>query len=470
VTIHYRDDWLTVMLGDCREVMASMEPESVHCVVTSPPYWGLRDYGTGTWLGGDEACDHRKVQDVAVAVATSTLGGGKKTTGHQQEGYGATCARCGATRQDSQLGLEPTPEAYVESMVAVFREVRRVLRSDGTVWLNLGDSYASSGTMASEEQRNEFRTARLTGGPLPGAGRAPTPPGLKPKDLVGIPWRVAFALQADGWYLRSDIIWAKPNPMPESVTDRPTKSHEYLFLLSKSPRYYFDADAVREAHGDSNTSRDRATRQHGTTTSGITVPGSTVHPDSPYVGQPMHRGLPGVGTTFGGWNPAGRNIRSVWTIATQPYPGAHFATFPQALVEPCIKAGTSARGVCPECGAPWERVVERTPTDMTARYQRGEPTRHGTSGAAASGASNVGAFSGSGQTTGWVPACHNSCPADWGGAAPVPATVLDPFAGSGTVGLVAQRLSRRAVLIDLNADYLGQVMDRNRDIPLGLGA
>jgi DNA modification methylase len=471
VTIHYRDDWLTVMLGDCREVMALMEPESVHCVVTSPPYWGLRDYGTATWLGGDEACDHveknargdagRPATMVPRGAGGAMVPSGSSTPVESPMQYRATCGKCGATRVDSQLGLEPTPEAYVESMVAVFREVRRVLRSDGTVWLNLGDSYAATSSyQVTDNKHIDVGNSKAS----------VVPDGLKPKDLVGIPWRVAFALQADGWYLRSDIIWSKPNPMPESVTDRPTKSHEYLFLLSKSPRYYFDADAVREAHGDSNTSRDRATRQHGTTTSGITVPGSTVHPDSPYVGQPMHRGLPGVGTTFGGWNPAGRNIRSVWTIATQPYPGAHFATFPQALVEPCIKAGTSARGVCPECGAPWERVVERTPTDMTARYQRGEPTRHGTSGAAASGASNVGAFSGSGQTTGWVPACHNSCPADWGGAAPVPATVLDPFAGSGTVGLVAQRLSRRAVLIDLNADYLGQVMDRNRDIPLGLGA
>jgi DNA modification methylase len=191
---------------------------------------------------------------------------------------------------------------------------------------------------------------------------------LKPKDLVGIPWRVAFALQADGWYLRSDIIWAKPNPMPESVTDRPTKAHEYLFLLSKSPRYYYDADAVRESYsGPMYDGRDNGAILNGDRAD--------------------------RGKTIGMTNPAGRNLRSVWTIATQPYPGAHFATFPQALVEPCIKAGSPEGGV-----------------------------------------------------------------------------VLDPFAGSGTTGLVAQRLSRRAVLIDLNGEYLEQVMDRNRDIPLGLGA
>jgi DNA modification methylase len=324
---HYEDDWLTVYHGDARAVMAEMEPESVHCVVTSPPYWGLRDYG-----------------------------------------------------EPGQLGLEPTPEAYVESMVAVFREVRRVLRSDGTVWLNLGDSYAV------KPNNNSYhgKGANTSGLSNPERQQAVTvgskyneiPFGLKPKDLVGIPWRVALAIQADGWYLRSDIIWSKPNPMPESVTDRPTKSHEYLFLLSKSPRYYFDADAVREA--DAGTDHDHRNVLDGQ---------PSLEPSGGIAG--AHGGL----RTVAGRNGSGRNIRSVWTVATQPYPGAHFATFPPKLIEPCIKAG------CPELG-----------------------------------------------------------------------TVLDPFAGSGTTGMVAQSLSRRAVLIDLSMDYLGQLMDRNRDIPLGLGA
>jgi len=332
---YYADDWLTVYLGDCREVMATMEPESVHCVVTSPPYWGLRDYG-----------------------------------------------------EAGQLGLESTPEAYVESMVAVFREVRRVLRSDGTVWLNLGDSYASQGGSHDGREDNQpgvgaSRVWRNGSGRADGIvdGRGQrnrngnAVPGLKPKDLVGIPWRVAFALQADGWYLRSDIIWAKPNPMPESVTDRPTKSHEYLFLLAKSPRYYFDADSVREPDSGLPSGNGFTGRQGGS---------SERYPTS----------LTGGDGSSEKFKPgSGRNIRSVWTIATQPYPGAHFATFPRALVEPCIKAG------CPQGG-----------------------------------------------------------------------TVLDPFAGSGTTGVVAQSLSRRAVLIDLNGEYLEQVMDRNRDIPLGLGA
>jgi DNA modification methylase len=374
--IHYQDDWLTVMLGDCRAVMAEMEPESVHTVVTSPPYWGLRDYGTATWEGGAEGCDHLSQPAGGTrnggrdrAASGGTFHDSPKVEAALAMPYRDVCGKCGAHRIDSQLGLEPTPEAYVESMVAVFREVRRVLRSDGTVWLNLGDSYAATAAGKAYGWTNG-KTSERDAETMASYKTVGLPPGLKPKDLVGIPWRVAFALQADGWYLRSDIIWAKPNPMPESVTDRPTKAHEYLFLLSKSPRYYFDADAVREAPAPYERKGGSAS---WTADSGHTN---------------------GVGSSsFHQMSEVGRNLRSVWTIATQPYPGAHFATFPQALVEPCIKAG------CPEGG-----------------------------------------------------------------------TVLDPFAGSGTTGLVAQRLSRRAVLIDLNADYLEQVMDRNRDIPLGLGA
>jgi DNA modification methylase len=390
MTPYYQDDWLTVMLGDCRQVMAQMEPESVHCVVTSPPYWGLRDYG-----------------------------------------------------QDGQLGLEPTPEAYVESMVAVFREVRRVLRSDGTVWLNLGDSYAASNVSGPQGTTGERASRTFTARTTPRMAA-----GLKPKDLVGIPWRVAFAFQADGWYLRSDVIWAKPNPMPESVTDRPTKSHEYLFLLSKSPRYYYDADAVREA----GTMHPVDWNDDGTEK-------RTSHKRGDFAGKngntPGKEAFRTISAT--------RNLRSVWTIATQPYPGAHFATFPQALVEPCIKAGTSEKGVCPECWAPWERVVERSNT---------EPQRAGdwkaTGEAHRNDIDRKGGFYTVTTATGWQPTCR--CEHDGGGWVPVPATVLDPFAGSGTTGLVAQRLSRRAVLIDLNGEYLEQVMDRNRDIPLGLGA
>jgi len=382
MTPHYADASLTVHVGDCRAVMADMPAESVHCVVTSPPYWGLRDYGTATWDGGDAECDHQKPNADTGHIAHTTLGGGTATNAAQVGGYKDLCRKCGARRIDSQLGLEPTPEAYVANMVDVFREVRRVLRDDGTLWLNLGDSYAAGGTGRrdtsgdyADRRAEQFGSGRGNGNGPKDYAQRDVPPGLKPKDLVGIPWRVAFALQADGWYLRSDIIWAKPNPMPESVTDRPTKAHEYVFLLSKAPRYYFDADAVREA--DSGQDHRR-----------VVIDGQpSLEPSGGIAG--THQGI----RTLDGRNGSGRNIRSVWTIATQPYPGAHFATFPEKLVEPCVKAG---------------------------------------------------------------------CPSD--------GVVLDPFAGSGTVGRVANRLGRRAVLIDLSADYIDQAMLRNAQAPLGLGA
>jgi DNA modification methylase len=412
---YYTDPWLTVYHGDARLVMAEMEPESVHCVVTSPPYWGLRDYGA-----------------------------------------------------PGQLGLEPTPEEYVQNMVAVFREVRRVLRSDGTVWLNLGDSYAGSwGNQGRKSERGEQRAINgpmlqsFDGYPQKESNTGAVPPGLKPKDLVGIPWRVAFALQADGWYLRSDIIWSKPNPMPESVTDRPTKAHEYLFLLTKSPRYYYDADAVREAYNPSSLSR----YEYAFGGDGYKSPtkNPAARPDG-VIEQ----------------NPAGRNLRSVWTIATAPYPGAHFATFPPKLVEPCIKAGTSEKGVCPECGAPWVRDVERVvPVDPGKRTNKLAGHEHELSARQRSMAhrSLGGRYQkqlneNPPQTTGWRPSCGHGTVAEaiTHTMRTVPATVLDPFAGSGTTGMVAQSLSRRAVLIDLSMDYLGQLMKRNRDMPLGLSS
>src|SRR5262245_31037681 len=219
-----------------------------------PAYWGLRDYGTGEWEGGDAGCDH--VQTVMRPSDKSTLedhgADGRSPQLDALPGipYRDTCAKCGARRQDRQLGLETTPDEYVHRMVEVFRELRRVLRRDGTCWLNIGDSY-SGGQTGRNDHGSNGPTVKLAGNSPgaqpPGPVRPrPRPPGLKPKDLDGIPWRLAFALQADGWYLRADIIWAKPNPMPESVTDRPTKAHEYLFLLAKSERYYYDAEAIKE--------------------------------------------------------------------------------------------------------------------------------------------------------------------------------------------------------------------------------
>ena len=232
--------------GDCLQQLATLPAASVQCCVTSPPYWGLRDYGTATWEGGDHACDHAAAKEKSrydYSLATSPIQNGDRT-GTDAPRWKRQCPACHAIKVDDQLGLEATPDEYVANMVAVFRAVRRVLRDDGTLWLNLGDSYAG-GPAASggvqrlgpngdlNNQRNEVKLIKI------GAG-------LKPKDLVGIPWRVAFALQADGWYLRQDIIWHKPNPMPESVTDRCTKAHEYIFLLTKSARYYYDNEAVKE--------------------------------------------------------------------------------------------------------------------------------------------------------------------------------------------------------------------------------
>ncbi len=389
MSIVYADPWLTVHQGDARAVLPTLPEASVDCIVTSPPYWGLRDYGV-----------------------------------------------------DGQIGLERTPDEYVANLVAVFREARRALRDDGTLWLNLGDCYvAGAGRVGTEPgggAQGERRGARNghegkhrygpDGGvvPMTQPNRLPLP-GLKPKDLVGIPWRVAFALQADGWYLRADVIWSKTNPMPESVRDRPTNSHEYVFLLSKSARYYYDAEAVREPIADGTKERFRYTHQYATRAhraGAIPISGG-IRPDA--IEAP----------------PVARNVRSVWTIATQPYPGAHFATFPPKLVEPCVKAGTSERGVCPKCGAPWERVVERDIAKNGRDYEQ-----------ATSGSYDIRMGpSVRATTTGWRPSCRHD-------AEPVPATVLDPFGGSGTTALVAERLGRRAILVDLSEDYIGQALER----------
>ena len=322
-----------ILQGDCAFTLDLLHDKSVHCCVTSPPYWGLRDYGVA-----------------------------------------------------GQLGLETTPAAYVEKMVAVFREVRRVLRDDGTLWLNLGDSYASTPTGGQSS-----KPSKMTGGrdnQIAGSSRPDkTSFGLAAKQLVGIPWRVAFALQADGWYLRQDIIWHKPNPMPESVRDRCTKAHEYLFLLAKSEKYYFDADAIKTAPAQTSIARlsqPKLANQKGSDR----VPGKTNGPmKAVFGGRNKHAGY---GTRIhsgnedqGRYLENGVNKRSVWTVTTKPFKGAHFATFPPDLIEPCILAG------CPEGG-----------------------------------------------------------------------TVLDPFGGAGTTGLVAQRHKRNAILCELNPEYVEMARTR----------
>lgn len=295
-----------ILQGDCLEVLKGLPDGIVDCCVTSPPYYGLRDYGTGKWVGGDPKCPHRRLSKRS----------DKTKTGHKQralEGnvgdaiYKSVCPLCGAVREDKQIGLEETPEQFIQRLVDVFREVRRVLKDDGTLWVNIGDSYAAQrgGTYQPAETLAGGKHGKTADGENVNRGRKdgynPTRNaaaiGMKHKDLIGIPWMLAFALRSDGWYLRKDIIWHKPNPMPESVKDRCTKSHEYIFLLSKSERYYFDSEAIQEiAKGiDSDT-----------------------------------------GT---------RNKRDVWTVSVASYHEAHFATFPEELIEPCILAGSRPGGI-----------------------------------------------------------------------------------------------------------------------------
>lgn len=359
-----------------------LKSQSVHCVITSPPYFGLRDYGVS-----------------------------------------------------GQIGLESSLEEYIESMIEVFREVHCVLRDDGTLFLNLGDSYATQSGKGDNIPQTKWRAntypenaphrSKLTGGKPVAQNRngAPCPQTLKPKDLCGIPWRVAFALQADGWYLRSDIIWAKPNPMPESVTDRPTKAHEYVFLLSKSAKYFFDQEAVREPHKSIDEQRfpSRQSKRHFPVLGEKNVSGNT-----------------------SGWNENGRNIRTVWEIATQPFSEAHFATFPEELVKKCMFAGTSEKGCCPKCGGPWVREVEinqikigdskfgNNRTDADRGQERKDVPQQRTRKET--------------KTLGWKPSCE--C-----GENPVPCVVFDPFIGSGTVGVVAQKYNRKWVGCELKMDY-----------------
>ena len=302
-----------ILVGDALAALQTLESESIHCCVTSPPYWGLRDY-----------------------------------------------------KEAGQIGLEKSPDEYVEKLVDTFREVRRVLRKDGTLWLNLGDSYAAAGKERTKEQ--SVRKTTLRGGLATQMGiikQIPKVGGvLKPKDLVGIPWRVAFALQADGWWLRQDIIWHKPNPMPESVKDRCTKAHEYIFLFAKSRKYYFDSDSIREPYTETRKGEFRPRGSQPFTNAKL---GSPVQGNSG--GYPQTK--------------SGKNKRSVWTVVPKPFKGAHFATFPPDLIKPCVLAG------CPKGG-----------------------------------------------------------------------TVLDPFFGAGTTGLVAVQNDRKFVGIELNYDYAEMADER----------
>jgi DNA modification methylase len=413
----FNRDGVKIYLGDCREILKTLPEQSVHCCVTSPPYFGLRDYGC-----------------------------------------------------DGQIGLEQTPDAFVAEMVAVFREVRRVLRDDGVLWLNLGDSYCSTDKWGGGLQNTGKQTV-AENGDVPSFAvrrRKPEIPGIKPKDLIGVPWMVAFALRADGWYLRQEIIWHKPNPMPESVEDRCGKSHEQIFLLSKSPRYFFDHIAIQEkaATGDNGSqfhTGKTGDHQQGRASKKPRTAGNKSHK---YVEEyessksEEHRTKSGLMKVADvPWET--RNKRSVWTVSTKPFQGAHFAVFPPDLIEPCILSGTSESGCCSKCGTPWRRQIEkdrkatrpgndtkvgRVSDDEGSPYEKHsgmivgnrDPQRHCTTT----------------KTVGWEAGCE--CEA----GTQVPCVVLDPFTGSGTTAAVAKKNGCHFVGCELNPEYLALAADR----------
>ena len=312
-----------IEFGDCRETMRKWASQGVKAqtCVTSPPYYGLRDYGTGKWIGGDETCSHKR--DSKYSDKTITGHANKELTVGDAI-YKSVCPKCGAVREDRQLGLEETPEEYIKAMVEVFRCVWDVLEDDGTLWLNIGDSYYNY--RPGKGQALVKQSVANSDQDLPQicARQGNKLEGLKEKDLIGIPWMLAFALRADGWYLRQDIIWHKPNPMPESVNDRCTKSHEYIFLLSKSRKYHFDHVAIKEPLKGEPEARDKNAEGY----------------QADYAkGDRFSQGE----RVFGADGMA--NKRSVWSVATKPYSGAHFAVFPTELIEPCILAGAPLGGI-----------------------------------------------------------------------------------------------------------------------------
>ncbi len=426
---------IKILQGDVFARLAELPDESVHCVVTSPPYWGLRSYG-----------------DLA-----------------------------------GEIGREPTLAEHIDVLVRVFREVRRVLRPDGTCWMNYGDAYANDGKWGGESGGKQ---SYLDDANRRRVGREKRRTGLKPKDLMLMPARVALALQADGWWVRSEIIWEKPNPLPESVKDRPTSAHEKIFLLTKSTTYFYDAFAVRTPMAASSIQRfnqptfDQQTggpkdpksgnRSHRKVLENLkarTVPASWAmspsyqNQDPRYPKRDKQRGHSrrhdGLNDRWDHMTKAeqqamGANLRNVWTIAPEPFRDSHYATFPTALAATCIKAGTSQRGACSECGAPLVRLTdtEHIPQPDVS-LERGKRAKESLD--PSSGWGGTQRMFGLHTHTGWTPSC--ACE----GARLVPCRVLDPFGGAGTVGLVADRLGRDAILIELSPTYAEMAKARIRD-------
>jgi DNA modification methylase len=470
-----------IICGDCLDVLPALPERSVHMVVTSVPYWGLRDYGIepSIWISAaladypSPSCEHEWDEFVQPAangiiyeggMSGQTLSGNSATRKPKRSAF---CIKCGAWR--GCYGLEPTVELYVEHTQTIFHEVRRVLRDDGTLWLNMGDSYCSGGraTWRSGASANKGQDV------LNDMPRPTQPSELKPKDLIGLPWRVAFALQTDGWYLRQDIIWHKPNPMPESVTDRCTKAHEYIFLLAKSSRYFFDAEAIKEDCSESTHARISQDLAHQVGSYRANGGGKTNGPMKAVIaGSSRKMAKAGSGTKANDSFEAAcastvlnHNKRSVWTVATASFKEAHFATFPPELIRPCVLAGTSQRGCCPQCGAPWERILaKRGGTIGKAWHDHGNDLVEGVSQGSTARVSKMKDGAYEVQTLGWRPTCkcfgdHESVTLkqliDWPEEfLPAPCVVLDPFAGSGTTGQVAAQEHRNYILIERNPEYV----------------
>lgn len=471
-----------VEVGDVREVCQKMPAGVVRCVCTSPPYWGLRDYGLppSVW-GGDPICEHEwgeKQRPGNYNWAEKIKADGQLDRGHQKKANATRsqfCVKCGAWL--GCLGLEPTPELFIAHLVDVFREVRRVMRPDATLWINIGDTFSGSwgnyggGARGAGKQRLIKHGSQVHNPAWDGLEDYRPPasfkhPTIKPKDLVGIPWMLAFAMRTDGWWLRSEVIWSKPNCMTESVTDRPTRAHEHVFLFTPSAQYFYDSFASREAcaSGPSDIKKMLEGKPR--------IGGKYKHLED---SKSKASAATNIGQKRSVGSPDGRNMRSVWRIASEPLRDEHFAAYPTALVRRPLIAGTSSQGCCSQCGAPIRRLLEknRRPTrpgeksklnreDKNSPMHRSRDPQHERE---ADGKDRTDGLKHGNRdperhitemvSVGWEPTCNCE-------AAPIPCLVMDPFNGSGTTGLVAKYLGLRYVGIELNPDYAEMAVRRIR--------